>query len=407
MSDVLYLGLGRIGLPTALLSCNKKNRVIGYDINKDLINNLKKGYLNYNENNIKILLKKNIENKKIIFSKEVITSDIFVITVPTPLKKNKTSNLQYVYDCIKKIMKVLKKNDLIILESTVPIGTVNHIKSLIDKKKPSLIDNYFLSYCPERILPGNTINELKKNVRIIGGINQQSNKRSINFYNSFLKVKYFITNSKTAEMIKLSENSFRDVNIAFANELMKLADDHNININDVVKGANLHPRVNILQPGIGVGGHCIPIDPYFLLENYRKNNDLSLINKARDINNYQPRYIFKKLTNYIKNNIRYKSKNLKIGILGITYKANTDDIRESPAIELIQILKKNNNYQVFYHDPFIKKISSNNLKRIDLKSLIRNSDILIKLVSHKEYNNIKNNNNQKINNLLSIDNGFI
>ena len=400
MQKILFFGVGRIGLPTALMSSNKRNIVIGYDINKKYISELKKGLIRINEKNIETLLLNKIKKKLILFSNKFIPSDIYVIAVPTPIKKNNTSDLSYVYACIKKIISSLKKNDLIILESTLPIGTTNKIKKLIDKKKPLLKNNYFLSYCPERILPGKTISELSKNPRIIGGINDKSIIRSKNFYKSFLNVDYYETDSKTAEMIKLSENSFRDVNIAFSNELFRIANHNNIKIKDVIYGANLHPRVNILTPGLGVGGHCIPVDPYFLMENY--NDKFSIISNARKLNNNQPLFVYNLIISYF-NSLNIKNyKNINIGILGISYKSNTDDIRESPAVEFLKILKEKKFKNIFFHDPFNRYISIKSIHYKNLNSIVSDSDCLIKLVNHKDYNKMKH--DKKL--FLSIDNYF-
>jgi UDP-N-acetyl-D-mannosaminuronic acid dehydrogenase len=400
MQKILFFGVGRIGLPTALMSSNKHNIVIGYDINKKLISELKKGIIRFNEKNIETLLRNKIKKKLILFSNKFIPSDVYIITVPTPIKKNNTSDLSYVYACIKKIISSLKKNDLIILESTLPIGTTNKIKNLIDNKKPLLKNNYFLSYCPERILPGKTISELSKNPRIIGGINNKSIILSKNFYKSFLNVDYYETDSKTAEMIKLSENSFRDVNIAFSNELFRIAKHNNIKIKDVISGANLHPRVNILTPGLGVGGHCIPVDPYFLIENYK--DKFSIISNARKLNNKQPLFVYNLIISYL-NSLNIKNyKNLNIGILGISYKSNTDDTRESPALEFLKILKEKKFKNIFFHDPFNRDISIKSIQYKKLNSIVSDSDCLIKLVNHIEYNKIKH--NKKL--FLSIDNYF-
>lgn len=404
MKRVLFLGLGRIGLPTALLSSNKLNKIIGYDINTKLIQNLKRGILSFNEVKIKKLLINKIKQKKISFTNNIVSSDIYVISVPTPLKKNNKADLSHVIDCINKIITVLKEGDLIILESTVPIGTTDLIKSTIDKKLSSLKNKFFLSYCPERILPGDTLKELKSNARIIGGINNKSNQLSINFYKSFLKVNYYKTNSKIAEMIKLSENSYRDTNIAFANELMRIADKHKIEINHVIKGANFHPRVNILKPGIGVGGHCIPIDPYFILENFKIDN--SIINASREINNFQPSYILNKFLKLFKSVPHNNLSKVRIGVLGVAYKANTDDIRESPSIKFLNLLQKKNFKNISYHDPFINKIPLKGISKKNLKQLINESDIIIKLVSHNLYIRIKKIVNFKNKNFISIDNGF-
>lgn len=403
MKKVFFFGLGRIGLPTALLAASSQYKVIGYDLNYKIIDNLKKKIIHFEEPKLNELLISKIKKNFIKFSNNITESDIYIIAVPTPIKSDKSPDLSHVMNCVDKIINFIKPQDLIILESTVPIGTLSLIKKKILQKKPLLNEKLYLSYCPERVLPGNAVNEIKRNTRIIGGINTKSTNFSIKFYKSFLNVKFIKTNDKTAEMIKLSENAFRDVNIAFANELSRIADSFDISVSKVISSANYHPRVSILNSGLGVGGHCIPIDPFFLINSYKPKN--SIIRNARVINDTQPKYVLNKIIKYIKKN-KIDIGITKIGILGITYKENNDDIRESPAINFLQILAKYKFKNIFFHDPYITSIKNINVKAKSLNFLLSKSDVIIKLVNHDNYINIDLNSFKKNIKIFDVKNAF-
>ena len=375
---ISVIGLGYIGLPTAVLLANNDFKINGIDTDPFVISNLNQKKTHINEPGIKKYLRNAIKSKKLTVSLEVIPSDIYMICVPTPFKnknKLKIPDLKYVFQVVKNISKYIKDGDIIILESTSPIGTTEKIKSMIDKKLKKEI-KFYVGYCPERVLPGNIMKELIINDRIVGGLNDRSSKIIAKFYKNFVKGRVLITNSRTAEMCKLSENSYRDLNIAFANELSILSHTNGVNVYDLINLANCHPRVNILQPGVGVGGHCIAVDPWFLIHSDKKNS--KLIKKTREINNYKTKWI----VNLIKNKI--KTDNFKrIICLGLTFKPNVNDTRESPALKIVGNLNKLN-CEVFIVEPNEIKYKPKNLISLD-KALKLNESLIIILVRHKQF----------------------
>ena len=298
--------------------------------------------------------------------------------------------MSYLIKAIKDISKVLKKNDLIIVESTSPVGTIQNIIEFIKSKRKDLFINkkpsFHISYCPERLLPGNTIKEIKNNTRIIGGNTMIASKLSSEVYKVFSNSKYLLSDSKTAELCKLAENTFRDINIAYANFLKIYCDENKINTKELINLANQHPRVNILQPSIGVGGHCIPIDPLFLLSFNKQKTHENLIKNSRLINDSMPLYSF----NQIKKKL-FDFKNTRLTILGITYKANTDDYRNSPAIKIALKLSKVGFKSINFCDPNINNniLRKYNINQINLKNVKKVSDVILKLVNHKEFKDLK------------------
>ena len=368
------MGQGYIGFPTACLIANNGFKVLGVDTNESIINAINNNELHIKEEKD---LKEQFENAKsnLIFDVSPNYADIFIITVPTPFDKNKNPDLSYIFSALDAIGPFLESDNLIILESTSPIGTTEMMKKHIEKEYN--LHNIFYSYCPERVLPGNIVYELQHNDRIIGGLSKKENELTFNFYSKFIKGKIHVTNAKTAEMSKLAENSFRDVNIAFANELSMICNEEGIDINEVIFIANKHPRVDILNPGIGVGGHCISVDPWFLISKF-KNTDL--LKTARLVNLQKTEWIYEDIVKNLKNN-------MTIGILGLTYKPNVSDIRESPAIEIIKKLKKEK-YNLLIHDPLTsKKID---FTTVDFADLVNQSDLIIKLVNHDFYEEEEN-----------------
>ncbi|MDC3175346.1 nucleotide sugar dehydrogenase, partial [Candidatus Pelagibacter sp.] len=361
---VSILGLGYIGLPTAVFLA-KVNAFEVYGLDKSLLklNQLKKNKLKLFEKPLNNLINRFIKTKKIKLKNTITPSDFFVICVPTPIylkKKQHKADLKFVNQAVDEILKVLKVGDTIILESTVPVGTSEQIcKKIIDAGFKSEDINF--AYCPERVLPGNIYKELINNDRVVGGINNKSKKIVSNFYKKFVKGKIHMCDAHTAEMCKLVENSYRDTNIAFANEISMICDDNKINTTELIKLANKHPRVNILNPGCGVGGHCIAIDPYFLIEkNPKKSN---LIKTARKVNIYKTGWVEKKIESKIK---KFKNKNKKtpeIAYLGLSYKPNSADLRGSPALEIAK--KLNNKYKILFVDPHISKIKNLNIVNLN------------------------------------------
>ena len=374
---ITVIGLGYVGFPSYLLMLEKKLNVYGYDKNQQLLNRIKNGKYLSKEKSIQALYKKYLSKIKLI--NKLTKSDIFIICVPTPIKKNNKADLSFVGKAIIEINKVIQDNNTIIVESTCPPLTTRNIKKKLKFK------NIKLAYCPERVFPGNTFNEMQNNTKIIGGIDKISTNLVTSFYRSLGVKKIIKTNDIEAEIIKLTENSYRDTTIAFANEISLISDSYKVDAKKIIKVANTHPRVSIPSPGIGVGGHCIPVDPYFLIENLSQN---SLIKISRKINNTRPRIIAKKIKNLL-NLFKLKfHRNPRILFLGKAYKPNIDDTRNSPAIEIYKNIKKFNR-QTFIYDPIVDK------KKISRKSIL-DYDLVIELVSHDEFKILKKDNKIKI-----------
>ena len=375
MNNITIIGLGYIGLPLACI-LGKINKITCIDNNKSKISNLKKKIIPFKEKNLDILFKKNFSNlnfqDKILKTKN---KETYIVCVPTPLKKKK-ADLHYLYNVFEDLKKVLKKDDLVIIESTIPPGTTHNFYKKYNFQKK----NINLAYCPERAIPGKTIYEMQNNFRIIGGINLTSSLQAKKIYKLVSK-KIIITNSIEAEIAKLAENTFRLVNISLANEMNKICEKHNIKSKELFKITNLHPRVNYLNPGIGIGGHCIPIDPVFL----NKNNDVKLINTSLSVDKMTTSKVIKSILSNIKN----KSKE-KILCLGVTYKENVDDLRESSALKIISKLKKRiKNLKIY--DPCNKSLNNITEKKLHNYKF----DLVIFLVNHKKIKKL-NINSKKI-----------
>lgn len=373
---ICVIGLGYVGLPTALIINNKNYQVNGVDINEDLIKDLNKNKIHLEEKEIKKFFLSSIKKNKIKFTLKPEKSDIFIICVPTPLKNNK-SDISLVLKAIESIYPVFKDGDTIIIESTCPVGTTMLIKEKIDKFFNNKI-NFKLAYSPERVLPGDTFNEILNNDKIVGGINDLSTNTVAKFFYNIINGNIHKTNSNMAELCKLVENSYRSLNIAFANELSLLCLNNSLDINSLIKLANLHQRVNILQPSIGVGGHCIPIDPIFLTE--LDKNHTSLISLSSKINKKKTNRIKRFLINKLNklNKIR-KKRFKKIICLGLSYKPDVGDLRESPAMEIFKYLKKRKEYDTKAYDPHVNIIDKDIL---DSFEIIQSQDIYVKLVDH-------------------------
>jgi UDP-N-acetyl-D-mannosaminuronic acid dehydrogenase len=407
---ISIIGLGYIGLPTAVLFASYQIKVIGVDINQSLIEAINKGNTHMVEPKLDSLLKSVVASGHFRATIKPEVADAFLITVPTPFKKNHKPNLAFIKSAVKTIATVLKKGDLVILESTSPVNTTKKIVRWIAKIRPDLSfpqlgDNESdinVAYCPERVLPGDIIRELVENDRIIGGMSDECTNRAIELYKLFVTGNCFRTNSKTAEMIKLAENSFRDVNIAFANELSLISDKLDINVWELITLANYHPRVNILQPGPGVGGHCIAVDPWFIVNSTPKQ--AKLIHKARLVNDYKPFWVIDKVKRTVKIIKQKKGiSNVKIACLGLSFKANIDDLRESPAINIVKSLADDNVAELWVVEPYINCLPALflNKKNVCLKQLdqaIHHADIILILVNHNIFKEIDKNSllNKKI-----------
>jgi len=379
MKKICVIGLGYIGLPTACILAKSGYDILGVDVNDDVINLLNSGNIHIEEEGLRELFKKVVDEKRIKVSKNIEKSYVFIITVPTPLNKENKADLSYVIEATKMIKDYIQKGNLVILESTSPPGTTRNIVGNIIDKDTGLKSgkDYYIAYCPERVMPGKIVYELVNNTRIIGGINRKSAEKAKEVYEKFVEGKIYLTGLETSELVKLVENTYRDVNIAFSNELSLICSDYGVNVWDVIKFANMHPRVNILNPGPGVGGHCIPIDPWFMLENI--NRKYTLIEKSRNVNNSIPFIISNKILEIIK-----EYKNPKVTFFGLSYKENVGDIRESPAIAIYnELIKKGINISIF--DPLIKNTK---YKLVSLEDSLINSDLLLLLTAHKIFNNV-------------------
>lgn len=400
ISKVSVIGLGYIGLPTAAIISNSKIPTCGIDNNKDVVDTVNNGNIHITEPGLEKIVQESVESGFLKAYSEPISSDVYIITVPTPLKQDNSPDVSYVEEAIKNIAPVLNKNNLIIIESTSPIGTSKKMSRILKKLRPDLgfphedlneVD-INIAYCPERVIPGNTLNELVSNDRVIGGITDKCANKASNFYSKIITGKCYKTSAETAELSKLAENSFRDVNIAFANELSMICDENNINPWELIEIANKHPRVNILQPGPGVGGHCIAVDPWFIVTN---SNVAKLIQQAREVNLYKTEYVFKKLEKEIKNITLKKEVNEKeitIAFFGIAFKANIDDLRGSPALEIVKKTIEIFNCNILVVEPNIQELPNDIKKNSNLVSVsdaIKNCDIAISLVDHKEFTDIK------------------
>ena len=379
---VCVIGLGYIGLPTAALIANKGYSVTGVDVNETVVSTINEGKIHIVEEGLSEFVKLATLNGKLKAFNKVQLSDVYVICVPPPFHKNETvqqPNIDYVLSATKSIAPFVKSGDLIILESTSPVGTTKKIQQVLIDCGVNLED-VNIAYCPERVLPGKIMTELVENDRIIGGLTSKSTKEAVEFYCLFVKGNIFETDANTAEMCKLAENSFRDLNIAFANELSMICDNQGINIWDLIKLANKHPRVNILQPGPGVGGHCIAVDPWFIISQDIKNT--KLIRSSREVNNYKTKWVIEKIR---KNASKYFSKKgikPKITFLGLAFKPDIDDLRESKALEIFETLTKEG-YEINIVEPNIS--SHKNLSSLNLSDTIEQADLVCVLVKHREF----------------------
>lgn len=388
MKNCCIVGLGYIGLPTAALLAEKDFQVIGVDINQDIVLKINNGEVHIIEPGLEELVKKVINNGSFKAQQYPDHADVFLIAVPTPFKKGEAEipepDLSYVFAAAEKIAPFVNSESLIIIESTCPVGATQKVASIIESYSSHKIEDINIAYCPERVIPGKTLIELVSNDRVIGGLTKKSSDMARNFYKTFCKGRLFLTNSKTAELVKLTENSYRDVNIAFANELSVICDNLDINVWELVKFSNFHPRVNILNPGCGVGGHCIAVDPWFIASAFP--SDTKLIQTARYINSYKTNWIIDKVSKKASILEKKHKRPIKICCMGLAFKPNVDDLRESPAEKIaLKLLMKG--LTISACEPNINTHDSIKLLKID--EAIKNSDMLLFLVPHKEFFNLK------------------
>lgn len=370
---ICVVGLGYIGLPTSSMFATHGYQVYGVDVNKKVVDALNEGKVVIEEPYLDIMVQAAVRSGHLIADTKPHEADAFIIAVPTPMHEDKTADMKYVISAAEMIVPYLKKDDIVILESTSPTGTVEDVLVPILEKSGLVIgEELFVGYSPERVLPGKILWELVNNDRIVGGINRVSAEKIRDLYRIFVNADIFLTTAKTAEMCKMMENTYRDVNIALANELAKICEESGINAWDVIKFSNKHPRVNLHQPGPGVGGHCLAVDPWFIVE---KNPDLAKIIKlSRETNESMPEYVFEKIKHILGG---LEGANT-VTILGVTYKPNIDDMRESPITEIVGLLEKEG-VNVKIYDPHVEM---ENHQYDSIGQAASGSDLLVLAVNH-------------------------
>lgn len=382
MNKVVMMGLGYIGLPTAAIAASKGINILGVDINPTVVDTINSGKIHIVEPGLEKIVKESVEKGYLKASTKPEEADAYFIVVPTPFKGDHEPDISYVEAATENILPLLKEGDLYVIESTSPVHTTDKMADLIYSKRPELKDKIYIAYCPERVLPGNVIFELENNDRVIGGINPESTDKACEFYSKFVRGKLHKTNARTAEMCKLTENSSRDVQIAFANELSLICDKADINVWELIELANKHPRVNILQPGSGVGGHCIAVDPWFIVSDFRLES--RIISTAREINNYKSFWCAEKVQNEI---LKFELKNGRkpsVAVMGLAFKPNIDDLREAPAKYIAQkIMQHANDEEIFVVEPNISEHKV--FKLTDYTEAYEKADIVAFLVAHKEF----------------------
>lgn len=380
--EVITIGLGYIGLPTSALIAQNDIQVLGVDINPAVVATINQGKIHIVEPELDKAVARAVERGFLRASSAAGTASVYLIVVPTPFKGDHQPDISYVQSATEKIIPFLKEGDLYIIESTSPVGTTERMYELIITQRPELKDKIYIAYCPERVLPGNVMYELIYNDRVIGGLNQESTEKAVAFYSRFVRGDLHKTNARTAEMCKLVENSSRDVQIAFANELSLICDKAGINVWELISLANKHPRVNILQPGCGVGGHCIAVDPYFIVSDYPLES--RIIGKAREVNNYKSFWCAEKINQTRKEFQLKYNREPRIALMGLAFKPNIDDLRESPAKYIVQrVLQHANDEEYFISEPNIQ--DHNIFKLTDYRQAVEKSDIIAFLVAHREF----------------------
>jgi UDP-N-acetyl-D-mannosaminuronic acid dehydrogenase len=381
-----FMGLGYIGLPTAIIAAKHGVDIVGVDINPQVVEMTNAGKLHIIEPGMEEMLQEVVKNGKLRASTSPEISDAYFMVVPTPFKGDHEPDISYVESATRMVLPYLKEGDLYVIESTSPVGTTDKMAELIFFERPELKDKIYIAYCPERVLPGNVIYELVHNDRVIGGRNEASTKKAQAFYGQFVKGTLHPTNSKTAEMCKLTENSCRDSQIAFANELSMICDKAGINVWELINLANKHPRVNILQPGCGVGGHCIAVDPYFISSDFPK--EARMISMAREVNNYKADWCADKVQNAM---LRFELDNKRkpiVAMMGLAFKPNIDDLRESPAKYIVtKVMQSCNNANILVVEPNIQEHKV--FKLTNYKEAYEKADIVVFLTGHTPFKELE------------------
>ena len=378
-----FLGLGYIGLPTAIIAAKMGGiDVTGVDINPRVVDMTNRGELHIVEPGIGEMLREVVQAGKLRAATAPEVSDAYFVVVPTPFKGDHMPDISYVEAATRSVIPLLKEGDLFVIESTSPVGTTEQMSDLIFSERPDLKGKIHIAYCPERVLPGNVIYELVHNDRVIGGIDEASTDKAVEFYSHFVKGDLHRTNSRTAEMCKLTENSSRDVQIAFANELSMICDKAGINVWELIALANRHPRVNILQPGCGVGGHCIAVDPYFITAMFPEES--KIIAAAREINNYKSRWATERVKNAMLRFELDRKRRPVVAMMGLAFKPDIDDLRESPAKRIaMDVMQSCNNADILVVEPNIAQ--HNVFKLTDYREAYEKADIVVFLTGHTSF----------------------
>lgn len=378
---ICVVGLGYIGLPTASLLGTKGYSVHGVDSSSRVVDTIRQGKIHIVEPDLDILVKSAVQAGNLTAGLEPVEADIFILAVPTPFRDGHEPDLSYVEAATEKIAPYVRSGNLVILESTSPVGTTEEVVArILAERGHDVKKDIFIAHCPERVLPGRILVELVQNDRIVGGINEASTEKAVEFYHTFVSGEVLATDSRTAELAKLTENSYRDVNIAFANELSMICDGEGINVWELVRLANRHPRVNILNPGPGVGGHCIAVDPWFIVS--RARDTARLIRTAREVNDFKPHWVIEKVK---RSAGRFKQP--VIGCLGLAFKADVDDLRESPALDIVRQLITEQVGEVLVSEPNLSSHSEFELLSCD--EVVGAADIILLLVDHRQYRHLK------------------
>ncbi|WP_047982588.1 nucleotide sugar dehydrogenase [Ornithinibacillus contaminans] len=383
------VGLGYIGLPTSIMFANYDVDVVGVDVKKEAVDMLNSGQIHIEEPGLQEALEKAIKKGKFKASLEPEKADTFIIAVPTPNNDDEymSCDLSYVLQATKNVIPYLEKGNVVIVESTIAPRTMDdHVKPLLEKAGFTIGEDIFLVHCPERVLPGQIMHELIHNNRIVGGVTPTCTDKGAEVYATFVKGELIKTDARTAEMSKLMENTFRDVNIALANELTKVCNELNINALEVIEMANKHPRVNLHTPGPGVGGHCLAVDPYFIIA--KAPEQAKIISLSRQVNKSMPEYVIENVDKLLS---KYNGK--KVTVFGLTYKGNVDDIRESPAMDIYEALNKRSEYEVVAYDPHVKL----SFVESDLEKALTGSDLVLVLSDHNEFKELTSVSYEKMN----------
>jgi len=382
MKKICVIGLGYIGLPTAALLANKGYDVHGVDVVQSTVDTINRGKIHIVEPELDTFVQAAVKSEKLKATLVPVEADIFIIAVPTPFHKGFVPNIDYVISATRAISSYLKDGNIVILESTSPVGTTDKVEEVLQEEGVDT-SKLYIAHCPERVLPGHIMRELVENDRIVGGTTKEATQKTVEFYKTFVDGEVLSTDAKTAEMAKLTENSFRDVNIAFANELSILCDKFGINVWELIALTNRHPRVNVLQPGAGVGGHCIAVDPWFIV--HAGGDDAKIIKTAREVNAYKTEWAIEKIKNEALIFEKENGRKAKVACMGLAFKPNIDDLRESPALYITRQLRASN-IDVLAVEPNIKSFSEFDI--VDYEKAIDEADVVTFLVGHKEFKNL-------------------